>query len=36
LINSELVTVKAVNANGRIELKDGRILPEKYREFVRG
>ena len=36
LINGELVTVKAVNPNGRIELKDGRILPEKYREFVRG
>jgi hypothetical protein len=36
LINGELVTVKAVNSNGRIELKDGRILPEKYREFVRG
>ena len=35
-INGELVTVKAVNSNGRIELKDGRILPEKYREFVRG
>jgi hypothetical protein len=27
---------KAVNPNGRIELKDGRILPENYREFVRG
>jgi len=36
LINGELVTVKAVNSNGRIELKDGRVLPEKYREFVRG
>ena len=36
LINGELVTVKAVNSNGRIELKDGRILPENYREFVRG
>jgi len=36
LINGELVTVKAVNPNGRIELKDGRVLPEKYREFVRG
>ena len=36
LVNGELVTVKAVNSNGRIELKDGRILPEKYREFVRG
>ena len=36
LINGELVTVKAVNSNGRIQLKDGRILPGKYREFVRG
>ena len=36
LINGELVTVKTVNSNGCIELKDGRILPEKYREFVRG
>jgi len=36
LINGELVTVKAVSSNGQIQLKDGRILPEKYREFVRG
>jgi conjugative relaxase-like TrwC/TraI family protein len=36
LINGELVTVKAVNSNGRIELKDGRMLPNNYREFVRG
>jgi hypothetical protein len=36
LINGELVTVKSVKSNGCIELKDGRILPEKYREFVRG
>lgn len=36
LINGELVTVKAVNANGRIELKDGRVLPDNYREFIRG
>jgi conjugative relaxase-like TrwC/TraI family protein len=36
LINGELVTIKAVNSNGCIVLKDGRILPEKYREFVRG
>jgi len=28
--------VKAINSNGRIELKVGRVLPEKYREFVRG
>ncbi|HEX5398992.1 MAG TPA: MobF family relaxase, partial [Verrucomicrobiae bacterium] len=36
LVNGELVTVKAVNPNGRIELKDGRVLPDNYREFVRG
>jgi conjugative relaxase-like TrwC/TraI family protein len=36
LVNGELVTVKAVNPNGQIELKDGRILPDNYREFVRG
>jgi conjugative relaxase-like TrwC/TraI family protein len=36
LVNGELVTVKAVNPNGQIELKDGRILPNNYREFVRG
>jgi hypothetical protein len=36
LVNGELVTVKAVNPNGRIELKDGRVLPGNYREFVRG
>ncbi len=36
LVNGELVTVKAVNPNGQIELKDGRVLPDNYREFVRG
>jgi conjugative relaxase-like TrwC/TraI family protein len=36
LVNGELVTVKAVNLNGQIELKDGRVLPDNYREFVRG
>jgi conjugative relaxase-like TrwC/TraI family protein len=36
LVNGELVTVKAVNPDGRIELKDGRMLPDNYREFVRG
>lgn len=36
LTNGELVTVKAVRPDGKIELKDGRILPENYREFVRG
>jgi conjugative relaxase-like TrwC/TraI family protein len=36
LVNGELVTVTAVNPDGQIELKDGRKLPENYREFVRG
>jgi conjugative relaxase-like TrwC/TraI family protein len=36
LANGELVTVKRVEENGRIELEDGRILPENYRQFVRG
>ncbi|MGA9777648.1 MAG: MobF family relaxase [Verrucomicrobiia bacterium] len=36
LTNGELVTVKTVKPNGQIELKDGRVLPENYREFVRG
>ena len=36
LINGELVTVAGVNQKGQIQLKDGRVLPEKYREFVRG
>jgi ATP-dependent exoDNAse (exonuclease V) alpha subunit len=36
LVNGELVTVKAANADGQIELKDGRVLPASYREFTRG
>jgi ATP-dependent exoDNAse (exonuclease V) alpha subunit len=36
LINGELVTVAGINSKGQIHLKDGRILPEDYREFVRG
>lgn len=36
LVNGELVTVKAIHSGGRIEIKDGRMLPENYREFVRG
>ncbi len=36
LINGELVTVAGVNRKGQIQLKDGRVLPEKYRGFVRG
>jgi ATP-dependent exoDNAse (exonuclease V) alpha subunit len=36
LTNGELVRVKEVTPGGQIELKDGRILPDHYREFVRG
>jgi conjugative relaxase-like TrwC/TraI family protein len=36
LINGELVTVAGINPKGEIHLKDGRILPKYYREFVRG
>jgi conjugative relaxase-like TrwC/TraI family protein len=36
LVNGELVTVENVSASGRVRLTDGRILPENYREFVRG
>lgn len=36
LANGELVTVKRVENNGEIELEDGRILPNDYRQFVRG
>jgi len=36
LINGELVTVAGINPKGEIHLKDGRILPKNYREFVRG
>ena len=36
LINGELVTVASVNLKGQIQLKDGRTLPDNYREFVRG
>lgn len=36
LANGELVTVKRVENNGQIELEDGRILPNDYRQFVRG
>jgi ATP-dependent exoDNAse (exonuclease V) alpha subunit len=31
--NGELVTVKSVDRNGRIELTDGRKLPGNYRQF---
>ena len=30
------MNVKAIYAKGQIELKDGRVLPSDYREFVRG
>lgn len=36
LANGELVTVRRVENNGQIELEDGRILPEDYRQFTRG
>ncbi len=36
LANGELVTIQSMLPNGRIRLKDGRILEEHYREFVRG
>jgi conjugative relaxase-like TrwC/TraI family protein len=35
ITNGEIVTVKAIH-NGRIELKDGRILPEDYQQFRHG
>ncbi len=34
--NGELVTVKAVHADGGIELADGRILEKGFREFLPG
>ncbi len=34
--NGELVTVKAVHADGGIELTDGRILEKGFREFLPG
>jgi len=36
LANGELVTVKAVQPDGRIALADGRTLPPPFRQFVRG
>jgi hypothetical protein len=36
LANGELVTVKAVHADGRIGLEDGRTLDKDFRLFVRG
>ena len=34
--NGELVTVKEIHPDGRIALKDGRVLAKNYRQFVRG
>jgi conjugative relaxase-like TrwC/TraI family protein len=36
LANGELVTVKEIHPDGRIGLKDGRVLAKNYRQFVRG
>ena len=36
LVNGELVTVEAVRPDGRIALKDGRVLDKNFRQFVRG
>jgi conjugative relaxase-like TrwC/TraI family protein len=36
LANGELVTVKTVQADGRIALTDGRTLDQNFRQFVRG
>jgi conjugative relaxase-like TrwC/TraI family protein len=34
--NGEIVTVAQIKSNGAIRLADGRILPSRYRQFVRG
>ncbi|MGA3282927.1 MAG: MobF family relaxase [Verrucomicrobiota bacterium] len=34
--NGELVVVKSVHANGKIELTDGRVLDKSFREFLPG
>jgi len=36
LANGELVTVKEIDADGRITLTDGRTLEKNFRQFVRG
>ena len=36
LANGELVTVKEVNDDGRIQLVDRRVLSQKFRQFIRG
>jgi conjugative relaxase-like TrwC/TraI family protein len=34
--NGEIVTVKSIDRQGRISLRDGRVLPENYRQFTHG
>jgi hypothetical protein len=36
LANGEIVTVAAIKASGAIRLRDGRVLPPHYRQFLRG
>jgi len=36
IANGELVTVESVFSDGRIKLKDGRVLEKDYRQFTRG
>jgi len=36
LANGELVTVKEARDDGRIQLTDGRVLSQEFRQFVRG
>ncbi len=36
LVNGEMVTVETVHPDGRIALKDGRVLDKNFRQFVRG
>jgi len=36
IANGELVTVKRIEADGRLVLEDGRTLERDYRQFVRG
>jgi conjugative relaxase-like TrwC/TraI family protein len=36
LANGEIVNVAAIKPDGAIRLQDGRVLPPRYRQFVRG
>jgi hypothetical protein len=36
LANGEIVTVAQIKSNDAIRLADGRVLPSRYRQFVRG